>query len=154
MAEAKKMMEDPSWQKEMKKLTNTKDFKDSIKKTQEALKDPDTAARAEAKIEAMAKHGSEQLKKGARSAMEEAMEAMANPEVMEEMQKMMRDPGFSAQMQKMMKDPSMKNYVDAVRFSDRERSFRELVLCSAVTFQVPVGRNLTGRFHVACLLAE
>ena len=115
MAEAKKMMEDPKWQAEMKKLTNSKDFKESIKKTKEALSDPDAAARAEAKAEAMYKHGNEQLKKGAKNAMEEAMDAMNNPEVMEQMTKMMKDPNFKQTLEKMTKDPSFQNYVDAVR---------------------------------------
>jgi len=116
MAEAKKMMDDPKWQQEMKKLTNSKDFKESLKRTQEALKDPNVAAKAEAKVEAMYEAGTEQLKRGAASAMEEAMAAMSNnPEVLEEMKRMIKDPNFAETMQKMTSDPSFKNYADAVR---------------------------------------
>lgn len=114
MAEAKKMMEDPAWQKEMKKLTKSKDFKESIKKTQEMAKDPNTAAHAEARMEHMLKVGEAELKQGAAGAMEEAMAAMANPEVMAEMTKMLKDPNFAKQFAAMSKDPGFQNYVDAM----------------------------------------
>jgi len=109
------MMDNPQWQKEMKKLQNSKEFKESIKKTQDALKDPNTAARAEAKIETMVKVGQEQIKKASGNAMEEALAAMNDPAVMEQMQKMLKDPSFAKQLENMTKDPKFKNYVDAVR---------------------------------------
>jgi hypothetical protein len=114
MAEAKKMMENPEYQKLMKKFSNSKDFKDSVKKTTEMLKDPNTAAKAEAKLEHMVNVGNDQLKKGAKDAMEEAMAAMNNPEVMAEMAKMVKDPNFVKQLESMTKDPKFKNYIDAV----------------------------------------
>jgi len=116
MAEAKKMMENPSWQKEMKKLAKSKDFKDSIKKTKDLASDPNTAAHAEARMEHMLKVGDKELKQGAMSAMEEAMSAMSNPEVMAEMSKMIKDPNFAKQFQDMSKDPSFQKYVDAVSY--------------------------------------
>jgi hypothetical protein len=115
MAEAKKMAENPQWQKKMKELSNSKEFKESIKKSKELLKDPDTAAHAEAKLEHMVKVGNDQLKKGAASAMEEAMAAMANPETMAEMAKMMKDPSFAKQLESMTKDPQFQSYIEAVR---------------------------------------
>ena len=115
MAEAQKMMDNPEFQKQMKKLQQSKDFKESIKKTTEKLKDPNQAAAAEAKLEHMVKVGNHELKKGARSAVEEAMASMANPEVMAEMAKMIKDPSFVRQLESMSKDPTFKNYIDAVR---------------------------------------
>ena len=115
MAEAKKMMDSPEFQKQMKKLTQDKGFKDSIKKTGEMLKDPNEAAKMEAKMEHMAKVGADQLKKGASAAMEEAMNAMANPEVMAEMIQLMKDPSFKQQIEAMSKDPSFQNYASAMK---------------------------------------
>jgi hypothetical protein len=115
MAAAKKMMDDPEWQKQMKELTKNKEFKESIKKTQHALKDPNTAAHAEARVEHMLKVGNDQLKKGAASAMEEAMAAMNNPEMMAEMQKMIHDPSFTKQLEAFAKDPQFRSYMEAVR---------------------------------------
>ena len=117
MKEAQKMMDDPEFKKQMKKMAETKDFKQNIKKSVEAMKDPSTAARMEAQMEHMLKVGGEQLKKGASSAMEEAMASMANPEVMAEMTKMMKDPNFQQQIAAMTKDPSFANYVSAVSVS-------------------------------------
>jgi hypothetical protein len=114
MREAQKMMEDPAWQKEMKKLSGSKDFKNSIKQTKKKLEDPDTAAQAEARMEHMLKVGDNELKKSASSAMEEAMAAMNDPEVMAEMTRMIKDPSFAKEFEAMKKDPQFKNYVDAV----------------------------------------
>ena len=114
MAEAKKMMDDPEFQKQMKKFANSKDFKDSVKKTQEAMNDPNTAAEMEARMEYMYKKGNSDLKKSAASAMEEAMASMNNPEVMAEMTKMMKDPSFQAQLAAMANDPSFRHYVSAM----------------------------------------
>ena len=91
MAEAKKMMESAEWKEEMKKLSGSKEFQDSIKKTQEALNDPNTAARQEAKVEHMIKVGQEELKNTAAKNMEDAMAAMAeNPEMMKEIANMVK----------------------------------------------------------------
>lgn len=114
MKEAQKMMENPEFKKQMKKMAETKDFKENVKKSLDMMKDPTTAARLEAQMEHMVKVGGEQLKKGAASAMEEAMASMANPEVMAEMSKMMKDPNFQQQIAAMTKDPSFANYVGAV----------------------------------------
>jgi uncharacterized membrane-anchored protein YjiN (DUF445 family) len=115
MAEAKKMMDNPEYQKMMKDMTKDKKFQETIKKAGEAMKDPNNAAAQEAKFEHMLKVGEEQLKKGAGKQLEEAMASMANPEVMAEMQKMMKDPQFLQQIQSMTKDPNFKSYVDAVQ---------------------------------------
>lgn len=114
MAEAQKMMNDPEFQKQMKKLTNSKDFKQSIKKTQEVMNDPNTAADMEARVESMIKKGTDDMKKSAASAMQEAMESMNNPEVMAEMTQMMKDPSFQAQLAAMAKDPSFRHYMGAM----------------------------------------
>lgn len=114
MAEAQKMMNDPEFQKQMKKLTNSKDFKQSLKKTQEVMKDPNTAAEMEARMEAMVKKGNDDMKKSATAAMEEAMASMNNPEVMAEMTRMMKDPSFQAQLAAMANDPSFRHYMGAM----------------------------------------
>ena len=88
MAEAKKMMDNPEYQRQMKKIAESKEYKESMKKTSEMLNDPNAAAKMEAKLEHMMKRGNDDLKKEAGATMEEAMAAMANPEVMAEMTKM------------------------------------------------------------------
>jgi mannitol/fructose-specific phosphotransferase system IIA component (Ntr-type) len=115
MQEAQKMMRDPTWQKQMKELQNSKDFKESVKKTKDLLSDPNAAAHAEAKLEHMVNVGNDQLKKGAASAMEEAMAAMANPEAMAELTKMMKDPNFVQDLQKMAKNPEFASYIEAAQ---------------------------------------
>jgi len=115
MAEAKKMMDSPEFQKQMKKMTGDKAFKDSIKKASDTMKDPSMAAEMEARMEHMMKVGNQDLKKGAANVMEDAMAAMANPEVMSEMTKMIKDPSFQAQLQQMAKDPQFQSYIEAVR---------------------------------------
>jgi tripartite-type tricarboxylate transporter receptor subunit TctC len=114
MAEAKKMMDSPEFQKQMKGMGNNKDVKDSFKKTADIMKDPAKAAEAEAKFEHMLKVGNNELKQAAGGVMEDAMAAMANPEVMAEMAKMVNDPGFQQQLADMATDPSFKSYIDAV----------------------------------------
>jgi hypothetical protein len=114
MAEAQKLMDNPEYKKKMAALAKEQGFAEIGKKATEALKDPDAAAAAEAKLEHMLKVGEDQLKKAAGSQLQEAMEAMSNPEVMAEMQKMMKDPQFVQQIQTMTKDPNFKSYVDAV----------------------------------------
>jgi hypothetical protein len=81
----------------------------------EALKDPSTAAKIEAKMEHMLKVGEDQLKNTAGAAMEQAMADMTNPEMMAQMATMLKDPKFQAQVAAMQKDPSFKHYVSAVR---------------------------------------
>lgn len=115
MAAAKEMMADPAWQKQMKKLQESKDFKESIKKTTEMLNDPNAAAKAEAKMEHMVKLGNEQLKNGAAAAMEQAMDAMKNPEIMAEMANMIKDPNFKQQLESLSKDPSFAPYIAAMQ---------------------------------------
>ena len=86
------------------------------------MKDPARAAEAEAKYEHMMKVGNKELKEGAANVMEDAMAAMANPEVMAEMAKMIKDPSFQQQLADMAKDPSFKNYVDAVSTTLQKRT--------------------------------
>ena len=87
MGEAKKMMDAPEFQKTMKEMGNDKEFKDSIKKSVDMMKDPAQAAAMEAKMEHMMKVGNNQLKNQAGNVMEDAMAAMGNPEVMAEVSK-------------------------------------------------------------------
>ena len=115
MAEAKKMMDNPQFQKKMKEMGNTKDFKDATKKSLDMMNDPAKAAEMEAKYEHMMKVGNEQLKNAAGNVMEDAMAAMNNPEVMAEMSRMVKDPNFQQQLAAMSKDPSFKSYIDAMQ---------------------------------------
>jgi hypothetical protein len=115
MAEAKKMMDNPQFQKKMKEMGNTKDFKEASQKAIDALKDPAKAAEMEARYEHMMKVGNEQLKNVAGNVMEDAMAAMGNPEVMAEMSRMIKDPSFQQQLADMAKDPSFKSYMDAMQ---------------------------------------
>jgi hypothetical protein len=115
MAEAKKMMEDPNFKKKMKDMTGGKDFKESIKKTKEMLDDPNKAAAAEAKFEHMQRVGNDRLKQGAVNDMEQAMAALANPEVMAEMTKMLKDPKFKDTLSAMASDPQFQNYMEVMQ---------------------------------------
>lgn len=115
MAEAKKMMENPAFQKQMKEMSGDKAFQDSIKKSVEMMKDPARAAEMEAKMEHMMKVGNQQLKDKAGNLMEDAMAAMNNPEVMAEVAKMVKDPNFQQQLADMAKDPQFKSYIDAMK---------------------------------------
>jgi hypothetical protein len=116
MAEAKRMMEDPAFKKEMKKLQNSKEFEQSFQQTKEQLSDPNFAAKAEAKLETMAKVGQEQLKYQAGASMEAAMQAaLKNPAVMAEMANMLKDPNFSRQLDAMTKDPQFQTYMAAMQ---------------------------------------
>lgn len=110
------MMSSPEFQKEMKKLQNSKEFKENLQKTKDILTDPNQAAKAEAKMETMAKIGQEQLKNQAGASMEAAMQAaLSNPEVMAEMTKMLRDPNFARQLEAMSKDPEFRMYQEAMK---------------------------------------
>ena len=84
------------------------------------MNDPTRAAESEARFEHMLKVGDNELKKAAGSAMEDAMAAMANPEVMAQMTSMIKDPNFQAQLAEMTKDPSFRSYIDAVSLIYRE----------------------------------
>ena len=127
MAEAQKMMDNKQWQKEMKKMTNSKEFKESIKTTKEMLSDPNQAAAAEAKFEHMARVGDDQLKQNAASEMEAAMAAMANPEFMEQMVSMMKDPKFAEQLAAMAKDPSFSMYKDSMESMMKDPKKRQAI---------------------------
>jgi hypothetical protein len=113
MAAAKEMMADPEFQKEMKRLQNSKEFKEATKKMTETFKDPNVAAATEAKAEHMLKVGQDRLQKNAANAMQDAVQAMADPNVMAEMAKMIKDPSFNKQLEAMANDPQFKNYMDA-----------------------------------------
>lgn len=130
MAEAKKMMADPAWQTQMKKLQESSEFKESVKKTTEMLSDPNAAAQAEAKLEHLVKVGNEKLKNGAAAAMEQAMEAMQNPEVMAEMSNIIKDPNFKQQLEALSKDPSFQSYIEAMQDMmqdpSKKRKFEEM----------------------------
>jgi hypothetical protein len=115
MAEAKKMMDDPSYQKRMKEMSKSKEFREGMKQSVEMLQDPAKAAAAEAKLEHMLKVGNDQIKQASRNVMDDAMAAMGNPEVMAEMARMVKDPQFQQQLGEMAKDPSFKNYIDAMQ---------------------------------------
>jgi hypothetical protein len=115
MAEAKKMMDNPEYQKKMKELSNTKDFKEATKKSIDMMKDPAKAAAAEARMEHMMKVGNEQLKSASANVMEDAMAALNNPEVMAQMGQMIKDPSFQQQLADMAKDPTFKSYMEAMQ---------------------------------------
>lgn len=114
MAEAKKMMESPEYQKQMKQFAGSADFKDAAKKAGDMMKDPATAAEMEAKMEHMMKVGADQLKANSGKTMEAAMAAMADPAVMQQMTEMIKDPSFQASLGQMAKDPTYKQYIDSV----------------------------------------
>jgi hypothetical protein len=115
MAEAKKMMDNPQFQKKMKDMSNTKDFKEASQRAIDQMKDPAKSAELEARYEHMMKVGNDQLKNAAGNVMEDAMAAMGNPEVMAEMARMVKDPSFQQQLTDMAKDPTFKNYIDAMQ---------------------------------------
>lgn len=115
MAEAKKMMENPAFQKQMKEMANDKTFQESIKKSVEMMADPAQAAAMEAKMEHMMKVGANQLKQQAGNMMDEAMMAMNNPDVMAQVAKMVKDPNFQKQMADMAKDPQFQSYIEAMK---------------------------------------
>merc|ERR1712003_209409 len=96
-------------------MANDKGFQDSIKKSVEMMKDPAQAAAMEAKMEHMMKVGNDQLKNAAGGMMDEAMQAMNNPEVMAQVAKMVKDPNFQKQLADMAKDPQFKSYIDAMK---------------------------------------
>ena len=123
MAEAKKMMDDPAFQAQMKKLTGDKEFKENFQKSVDAMKDPAKQAELEARMEHMMKVGDAELKKGAANIMEDAMAAMANPEVMAEMTKMIKDPNFQTQLAEMAKNPNFKLYMESVSIPNIFLSF-------------------------------
>jgi ABC-type dipeptide/oligopeptide/nickel transport system ATPase subunit len=116
MAEAQKMMDDPEFQREMKKLTKSKEFQATVKKAQDMFNDPNTAAHAEARMEHMLRVGQEQLQKGAKLNLEQLLSELgSDPEAMQSMQKMLRDPAFVQQFNAMTKDNQFQTYVDAMK---------------------------------------
>ncbi len=114
MAEAKKMMDSPEFKKQMKQFEKSKEFKDAAKKTEEMMKDPQTAARMAAQAEHMVKRGQDQMKKTAQASIADAFGALNDPKMMAEAQKMMKDPKFIQNFQKMATDPNFKPYMEAV----------------------------------------
>jgi hypothetical protein len=115
MAEAKKMMDNPEFVKQMQQLTKSKEFKESMKKTQDMLSDPNVAAQAEAKFEHMQRVGNDQLKKNAKNSMEQVMDAMNDPAMKAEMAKMLKDPNFKENLAKMAKSPEFQSYIEAMQ---------------------------------------
>ena len=65
------MMEDPAFQAQMKKMTETQAFKDHMTASNEMLKDPEKVKEMESKMQAKVKEGQDMLEK-ARKAREEA----------------------------------------------------------------------------------
>lgn len=114
MAQAKKMMESPEYQKQMKEFANSAGFKDASKKATDIINDPAKAAEMEAKMEHMMKIGADQLKAHSGQTMEAAMAAMGDPAVLSQMTKMVKDPSFQANLAQMAKDPTFKQYIDSV----------------------------------------
>mmetsp|Transcript_17076 Transcript_17076/g.35346 ORF Transcript_17076/g.35346 Transcript_17076/m.35346 type:complete len:141 (+) Transcript_17076:431-853(+) len=116
MAQAKAMMDDPKFKAEMKKLQNSKEFKNSVKATQEMLSDPGKQAEMEAKMEHMLKVGNDKIKKTAAGTLDSTMEAMLNnKDVMNDMAEMVKDPNFKKQFDEMMKDPSFRAYMESMQ---------------------------------------
>ena len=74
MAEAQKMMNDPKFQEQMKKVTESQGFKTHMKAQQEALKDPKKLEEMEKKMREKLKEGNDQLEKA------KAMRAKAEAE--------------------------------------------------------------------------
>ena len=66
MAEAQKMMNDPKFQEQMKKVTESQNFKTHMKGQQEALKDPKKLAEMEDKMKEKRKEGNDQWEKAKR----------------------------------------------------------------------------------------
>lgn len=63
MREAQKMMNDPAFQAQMDKVTETPAFKAHMQKQQEVLKDPKKAKELEAKMQEKLKEGNDLLEK-------------------------------------------------------------------------------------------
>merc|ERR1711862_711821 len=99
----------------MKEMSQTKEFKESLKASTEMMADPAKAAAMEAKMEHMLKVGNNELKTAAGNVMQDAMAAMSNPEVMAEMKNMIQDPNFQQQLNSMAKDPSFSSYIEAMQ---------------------------------------
>lgn len=115
MAEAQKLTQSKDWQKHMKEVTNSKEFKDSFKMTADMLKDPNNAAKAEAKFEHMQRVGQDRLKDAATNDMENVMASLSDPEVMSQMTSMLKDPKFKEQLAAMKQDPQMQSYIRAMQ---------------------------------------
>jgi len=75
MAEAQKMMKDPDFQAQMKKVTDSQGFKTHTKAQQEAMKDPKKMKEMEETMQKRLKEGNQMLEKG-----KEALEAKKKEE--------------------------------------------------------------------------
>jgi predicted phage gp36 major capsid-like protein len=63
MREAQKMMKDPAFQAQMKKMTETKDFKEHMDASQVMMKDPEKVKEIEAKMQERLVEGNVMLEK-------------------------------------------------------------------------------------------
>ena len=61
MREAQKLMQDPSFQAQMKQMTENPQFKEHMKKTQDVLKDPKKVKEMEDKMKAALEEGNKTL---------------------------------------------------------------------------------------------
>ena len=61
MRQAAEMAKTPEFQAQMKKLQESRTFQESIKKTQEVMKDPEKLAELETKVQNAVKEGTEAL---------------------------------------------------------------------------------------------
>mmetsp|Transcript_10633 Transcript_10633/g.13848 ORF Transcript_10633/g.13848 Transcript_10633/m.13848 type:complete len:213 (+) Transcript_10633:68-706(+) len=139
MAEAQKMMNDPAFQAQMKKFEKTADFKESLKKTKEKMSDPNLAAKMEAKMEYMMKKGQDELKKAARTNMENAMDALQDPEILKEAAEMMKDPKFEEVIKQMMKDPDMVRQMQEMKNMMSDPNYAEKMQAVGKQFASAMG---------------
>ena len=63
MREAQKMMNDPAFQAQMKKMTESEGFKQHMQKSQDMLNDPEKMKEIEAQMQERLKEGNKQLEK-------------------------------------------------------------------------------------------
>jgi uncharacterized membrane protein len=61
MREAQKLMQDPAFQAHMKKMTQTAQFQQSIKRTKEIMKDPEKVKEMQKNMETRLAEGQKQL---------------------------------------------------------------------------------------------
>jgi hypothetical protein len=74
MREAQKMMADPAFQAQMKKMTGQPGFKEHMAKSQEVLNDPEKVKELEAQMQDKLKEGNELLEKHKQKDIEEETE--------------------------------------------------------------------------------
>ena len=142
MAEAQKMMNDPAFQEQMKKMEKSNEFKDSIKKTKEKMADPNLAAKMEAQMEYMLKKGQDDLKNAARKNMEMAMDALQDPEILKEAAAMMKDPKFEEMVKTMMKDPDMVRQMQEMKGMMSDPNYMEKMQKVGKQFANAMGTEL------------